>query len=548
MARNVKHTALGLFTFLFCGMSQAATDTVQDTQDMSTWWLIALLVLAAIAIVVLLLQLRSRHLQTEQTLAGAVQDPGALRQKKLELLDINNDLRNSNEALQRANAELALALESFRHLSEIGFEITHSTDTGVVYQALQMHIGLLLDAPQVSIYRLNPEGTGLELVFGAGPEDPLAETYVSLASTESLLSRVARERKELFVNAVPDQHLRDDLPPKEAGISALFSPLLIGSKLLGLVAIQFASPHSYDERKKLVLRTLCAYGAMAIENVEAARQLDSTKQTLDKTRAQMRRQAKAASIGTLTAGLSHEINNPVNFIYVGSQNLRQHLIQFNTYLVNLLDDNADVEIKSIFQQHLDHSVEALDVILDGATQIRDLVLNLRTFSRLDEADMKEVEIAAGILSTINLVRVQYRDEVDIVCQFDANPLIRCWPARLNQVFMNLIINACQAINSRPLNAQRLAPGSLKIRSAIINDLLAIEFEDNGIGMTHESQQHLFDPHYTTKNIEDGMGLGLSIVRNIIEQHKGSIQVRSIVGEGSCFTLYLPLHFKAAEQG
>jgi signal transduction histidine kinase len=113
--------------------------------------------------------------------------------------------------------------------------------------------------------------------------------------------------------------------------------------------------------------------------------------------------------------------------------------------------------------------------------------------------------------------------------------------------MNLIINACQAISSRPLNTKRLAPGSLKIRSAIINDLLAIEFEDNGTGMTHESQLRLFDPHYTTKNIEDGMGLGLSIVRNIIEQHKGSIQVRSIVGEGSCFTLYLPLHFKGAAQ-
>ncbi|MFZ6721415.1 sensor histidine kinase [Undibacterium sp. Ji49W] len=510
-----------------------------------TWWFTILQVLLVIVILYFLVQLRTRYLRNAQTVLDAKVKEGtaALRQKQLELLDINKDLIHTNVALNRANTELALSLESFRHLSEIGVDITHDLDIELMYEALHTHISRLLDAPEILIYRVVQEGTELELVFPAKSRTVSGERKISLASSDSQLARVARERKELLVKTGVDDGDDNDVLQLNPKIAALIAPLLIGSKLLGLVHVKFPETKVFDERRRLVFRALCSYGAIAIENIEASQQLDTTRETLGRTQVHMINQAKVASIGTLTAGLSHEINNPVNFIYVGSQNLRLHLIQFNDFLINLLDEDTDPEIATIFQQHLNYSVESLDTILGGARQIRDLVLNLRTFSRLDDADMKETGIAEGILSTIKLVRVQYGDAIEIISQLDANPVLKCWPSRLNQVFMNLLINACQAILARPEKLHTQKPGSLTIRTAIIKEVLAIEFEDNGIGMSHESQQRLFDPLYTTKTAGEGMGMGLTIVRDIVEQHGGSIQVRSIVGEGTCFTLYLPLNFE-----
>ncbi|MBC3920533.1 hypothetical protein H8L32_23920 [Undibacterium sp. CY18W] len=510
-----------------------------------TWWFTVLQVLLVIAILYFLVQLRTRYLRNAQMVLDTKVKEGtaALRQKQLELMDINKNLIHTNVALNRANTELGLSLESFRHLSEIGVEITHDPNIELVYEALHTHISRLLDAPEILIYRATKEGDELELVFPTRSKTVSGERKIPVVSSESQLAKVARERKELLLKPATDDGDDNDALQLNPRISALIAPLLIGSKLLGLIHIKFPETKVFDERRKLVFRALCSYGAIAIENLEASQQLDTTREALDRTQVHMINQAKVASIGTLTAGLSHEINNPVNFIYVGSQNLRLHLIQFNDFLTNLLDEDTDAEIANIFQQHLNYSVESLDTILGGARQIRDLVLNLRTFSRLDDADMKETGIAEGLLSTVNLVRVQYGDVIEIVSQLDANPVLKCWPARLNQVFMNLLINACQAILARPENQHKLKPGSLIIRTAIINEVLAVEVEDNGIGMSHESQQRLFDPLYTTKTAGEGMGMGLTIVRDIIEQHGGSIHVRSIVGEGTCFTLYLPLQFE-----
>ncbi len=249
-------------------------------------------------------------------------------------------------------------------------------------------------------------------------------------------------------------------------------------------------------------------------------------------------QEKMASLGTLTAGVAHEINNPANFAHVGAFNLKTELRQFHEYLLQLAGEDAPPELINSLQQRIHTLNTHLATISEGTVRIRDLVKDLRTFARTDEAESKTMSIAENLQSTVNLVKMQYLESTTIVCQLDANPIIECWPAQLNQVFMNLIVNACQAIQNR--QTRQPGPGFLHIRSKIEAHWLMIDFEDNGIGMSPATQARVFEPFFTTKTVGDGMGMGLSISFGIIQKHQGALDLRSQEGQGSCFTVKLPL--------
>ncbi len=262
---------------------------------------------------------------------------------------------------------------------------------------------------------------------------------------------------------------------------------------------------------------------------------------LREKQAELVQQAKVASLGTLTAGIAHEINNPANFAHVGAYNLGCQLDDFQRMLQQLAGgDDAPEDLMAGLRKQFDTLGASLATITEGTTRIRDLVKDLRTFSRLDEADWKTVAIADSLRATINLVRTQYAQSVEISCELEANPELECWPAQLNQVFMNLIVNACQAISARPPAVVQKNPGRLVIRSRIDGTWLLFEFEDNGGGIPKASLDQIFDPFFTTKNVGEGMGIGLSISLGIIEKHRGAIDVKSVEGEGSCFTVRLPL--------
>lgn len=272
-------------------------------------------------------------------------------------------------------------------------------------------------------------------------------------------------------------------------------------------------------------------------------QLETALANLRDTQVQLVQQAKIASLGTLTAGVAHEINNPANFAYVGAYNLGEQLQELRRYLWLLAGPEAPPELLASLQQRFDSLHESLGSISEGTGRIRELVKDLRTFSRLDEADWKAVRIADSLQATVNLVRTQYVDKVNIRLDLAANPELECWPAQLNQVFMHLIVNACQAIQSRPLAQQQLAPGLLIIRSFEEQGHLVLEFDDNGIGIAPACIEHIFDPFFTTRSVGEGMGMGLSISYGIVKKHGGVIHVCSKIGEGSCFCIRLPLQHR-----
>lgn len=254
---------------------------------------------------------------------------------------------------------------------------------------------------------------------------------------------------------------------------------------------------------------------------------------------------KLASIGILTAGIAHEINNPINFIVASVDPLKR---DFND-IFSVLDkysklehdgEKTSQEITKIndFKKELDldYTVEEIKQLLggieEGASRTADIVSNLRSFSRLDESDLKKVNIHEGIESTLSLLKSKYKKRIQIVKEYGDIPMVDCYPGKLNQVFMNILSNAIDAIKES---------GTITIKTFKYNDdKIAVSFKDTGSGIPEDVQKRIFEPFFTTKKVEQGTGLGLSISFGIVQDHKGEIQLHSKVGEGTEFVIILPI--------
>jgi len=258
-----------------------------------------------------------------------------------------------------------------------------------------------------------------------------------------------------------------------------------------------------------------------------------------------------ASLGQLTAGIAHEINNPINFV---KSNIRPLQLDFRD-LNELLDEynklhNIDAgAVKkhlagiASFQNQIDlpfvrqEITNLISGIEEGAERTAEIVRGLRTFSRLDEGELKTVDVHEGINSTLVLLKNSLPYNISIVKEFNANGKIDCYPGKLNQVFMNIINNGVQAIQAKsPMNDNE----TIVISTKDTNDgRILISIKDSGIGMTENVKQKIFEPFFTTKAVGEGTGLGMAIVFKIIEKHYGRIDIVSSPGNGAEFILSLP---------
>ena len=254
---------------------------------------------------------------------------------------------------------------------------------------------------------------------------------------------------------------------------------------------------------------------------------------------QMVMQEKMASLGVLTAGVAHEINNPTNFAHVSAQNLEVELDNFKAFLMELAEDSGE-ELLATFSEKFSELFSHLNIVMEGTNRIKQIVRDLRVFSRLDESERKRVKLGDSLLSTLNLVKTKYREVAEFETDFSENPELDCWPAQLNQVFMNLIVNACQAVQSKMAQQNSREPGRLTIRLLVQDRWVKIYFRDTGCGIPEEVRDKIFEPFFTTKEVGEGTGLGLSISYGIIQKHHGKMEVESTPGEGTTFILLLPL--------
>lgn len=278
-------------------------------------------------------------------------------------------------------------------------------------------------------------------------------------------------------------------------------------------------------------------------------QLEKAYKDLQETQTQLVSSEKMASLGQLTAGIAHEINNPINFVVSSITPLRRDIADMKE-LLDLYEEitpKSDLEPKLAEIERLrkeidiDFVKDEIEMLLkginDGAVRTAEIVKSLRTFSRVDESDLKKADLNEGLASTLVLLTQQWSGKIDVVKNLGNIPMIECYPGKLNQVFMNILNNAIQA-----LQAQNPPDKNAKIEVTTFEKdaNIIISIKDNGMGMPEEVRKKIFEPFFTTKDVGKGTGLGLSITYSIIEKHSGSIEVVSEVGKGAEFIIRLPI--------
>jgi signal transduction histidine kinase len=433
------------------------------------------------------------------------------------------------EVLQQAR----LTLE---YLGSIGQQITAHLDATQAFEVLKSHIHSLLKVDCLAIYLKNDDATQLDLAFAMLDQDTRLPGGVPLAGSISELALCAREQREI---------LSDDASGEQwALVSRLFAPLRLAEQVYGVLTVQSYQSQAYGTQEQMIFRTLCTYTAVAIANAKAHGALQAAHRQLQETQQHLVLQGKMAGLGTLTAGIAHEINNPTNFVHVAAQNQRADLSEFQRFLSELVEADAEPEILTAFQQRFERLFGNVSTMLNGTGRIKEIVRDLRSFTRQGESEKQMLQLSGCLRSTLNLVQTSWLEQVEFITEIVDDPLIECWPALLNQVFMNLLVNGCQAISEKQgrclQQGQSLERGKLRVRLRAENELLMVSFEDNGIGIESAILERILEPFYTTKAVGVGNGLGLSIVFGIVQKHGGKLDFTSTPGVGSCFTVSLPL--------
>ncbi len=271
-------------------------------------------------------------------------------------------------------------------------------------------------------------------------------------------------------------------------------------------------------------------------------ELQEVNKKLKNTQAQLVQNEKMVALGHLVAGIAHEINNPLSFV-ISNVRIFDEVFQDYQQLFDLYH-NAKDSLSSQHLQRVDELEKQIDLaflqtevprlskdVHEGLERIRKIVLDLRNFSRLDEAEQKRANIIAGLESTLNLLQHQLKNNIEVSKEYGDIPEINCFPSQLNQVFMNVLVNAIQAIPNK---------GKIIIRTFQEEGMICIQIIDNGKGIDQETLAHIFEPFFTTKQVGDGTGLGLSISYGIIDKHNGTIAYSSELGKGTTCTIKIPV--------
>ncbi|WP_374594177.1 ATP-binding protein [Aquabacterium sp.] len=277
---------------------------------------------------------------------------------------------------------------------------------------------------------------------------------------------------------------------------------------------------------------------------------------LEEAHNQLLQSEKMASIGQLAAGVAHEINNPIGFVNSNLGTLRRYVSD----LLRALDAHAGeaVQLPAATRQRLqalgadleldylrEDIVTLLDESTDGIRRVRQIVQDLKDFSHVDEAQWTWSDLRQGLDSTLNIVNNEIKYVAEVVRDYDPIPEIECLPSQLNQVFLNMFVNASHAIAA--MKNQR--KGVITVRTRQIEpDRVLVEISDNGCGMEPQLLTRIFDPFFTTKPVGVGTGLGLSLAYGIVHKHGGRIEVHSEVGVGSRFSIHLPVQGQPDRHG
>lgn len=344
--------------------------------------------------------------------------------------------------------------------------------------------------------------------------------------------------------------------------SLIVQPMMYGDESKGVILIADKDTHrAWSPQELELVKSVAGQVAVAVEHGELVEQLsaknydllnknlnlDAKNLELRAIQSQLIHQEKMASLGRLVAGIAHELNNPINFVHGNLPYLREYFEDLKKLIASLDDLTGEnkpqvTELKN--KMRYDFLITDLDHIIadlnEGAERIRFIIRNLKSFSRLDEAELKEGSVKEGIESTLKILSQYYgRDKIPFETDFADLPPILCYPGQLNQVWMNLLSNAAEAVMSVPTPL-------VTIKTEEANNRIKVTIADNGAGIPPDVQSKIFEPFFTTKPVGQGTGLGLSICHSIMQRHGGEIFCNSTLGEGTSFVLEIPIYTSAAD--
>jgi PAS domain S-box-containing protein len=491
----------------------------------------------------------------------------------------------AEEILVRSEQALRQQAQREKLLNQIAYQIRNSLELDTILDtAVQaIHHLMQLDWCVFIWYRPNSNPPSWDITCEA--KNPGLPSLIGSYVVDEQSSPIVQQVLQLEILRIDNVSNLDDIEVREIyqafGVNSVLSlPLQTAAGDMGAICCyQAAEARNWSDSEVELMQAVAAQIAIAIDHAELytqtrttavqaqaqTQQLEQTLHQLQRTQSQLIQSEKMSSLGQLVAGVAHEINNPVNFIY-------GNLTYADEYTQNLL------KILQIYQQEypqpttaisekieafeINYIVEDLPKILAsmkvGADRIRDIVLSLRTFSRLDEAEMKKVDIHEGIESTLMILQNRLKNKLDrpaitVFKEYGQLPEVECYPGQLNQVFMNLLSNAIDALEMQIDNSDKTAKKpakpsknlEIRIRTEITNNnCVAIRIADNGSGISADVKKRLFDPFFTTKPIGKGTGLGLAISHSIItEKHGGELSCNSQLGQGSEFAIEIPLRQK-----
>ena len=471
-------------------------------------------------------------------------------------IDLEQEVEKRTQELRLQKDELESTFSKLKLLTEIGQEITSTLNLDTILNTVYENVNSLMDASVfgIGIYSSGENTINYKLAIENGKR---YQPYTRSMEDKNQFPVSCIENKvEIFINEVEKEYARyikkyehkiavlEDGTQSSSPHSMIYMPLLFNNEPIGILTVQSFRKFAYNQYHLDILRSLASYITTAIQNASSYSKMTEAFEQLKSAQSKLVDAEKMASLGVLTAGVAHEINNPVNFISGGIESLRENyedlkkLLEFieehdskhtPAELWEIIDSvRKEIELKSLLPE-----MEVLiNTIRNGALRTSEIVKGLRNFSRLDESDMKKANLEEGINSTLVILNNKIKGKISVEKEFSGIPEMICYPGQLNQVFMNILSNASDAIDGE---------GIIRIKTIEKDDCIYIHFSDTGSGMPEDIRAHIFEPFFTTKAVGKGTGLGLSISYGIIENHKGNIEVKSEVGKGTEFIIKLPLN-------
>ena len=450
---------------------------------------------------------------------------------------------------KRAEAALKYRSDFENLITEIStnfINLTPEAIDGGINDALE-RIGEFVGADRSYVFLLHDEGTK-----GSSTHEWCAE---GISSGKEELQELPAEMFPWFMGFLyrgeavqvpstadlpPEAQAERDILESQQTQSLICLPMVSRGSLIGFLGVDSVrKARSWSEDVIRLLKIAGEIFANALQhkwdrealqqaNEELEKKVEERTRELRQKQAQLVQSGKMASLGQLVAGVAHEINTPLGALR-SNVDISRRLAERMQNLLSGSDSESREreELTDLFQP-----IMQLNTINETATKrILTIVDSLRRFARLDEAELDEVDIHEGSENTLTLLQHELKTRIEVQRDYGDIPRINCFPNRLNQAFMNLLVNAVHAIQGQ---------GQILVKTRFQNEFATIEIRDTGIGIPKENLERIFDPGFTTKRLGIGTGLGLSIVYQIIQDHRGKIEVESKVGQGSTFRLTLPV--------